>query len=458
MCSGQQVNLIWNKNGLIPTLPKTPFEIYFQGIYAGVNHISALIQAPDSTCNQEQQKIDVAVFRFGIIQDFVNGPRLDYGKRAKLLRKKCNRKWDIPHSPRTSVSRGTIQRRIRVYEESGGALESLYPKGRSDKGKLRALDGEACLTLKQMREEMPDATVPFILNTMKGRDYATSRLAPATVYRFFHHNDLMRPTKAREDRRKFEAEHPNDIWQSDVMHGPRLEIDGKQRKTYLIAFIDDHSRLIVHGGFYTSETTRSFMHAFEQALLKRGLPRKLYVDNGSAFRSRQLMHTTASLGIALCHSRAYKPQGRGKIERFFKTVRSQFLPGFKGAGLDEINQAFKEWLSSDYNVRKHSATGRKPLARFSDGIECIRATPDNLKDHFRKTIRRKVNRDRTIVLDKHPYEGPVALIGKQVDVLYHANMTGLNFDTGKNPTASSDRWTCTQTAGLNGIKTMIRSL
>jgi len=194
---------------------------------------------------KEQQKIDVAVFRFGIIQDFVNGLKLDYGEQAKLLRKKCKHKWDIPHSHRTSVSRGTIQRWIRIYEESGSTLESLYPKGRSDKGKLRVLDGEACLTLKQMREEMPDATVPFILKTMEKRGCTSSQLPPSTVYRFFHHNNLMRPTKAREDRRKFEAEHPNDIWQSDVMHGPHLEIDGKIRKTYLIAVIDDHSRLIV---------------------------------------------------------------------------------------------------------------------------------------------------------------------------------------------------------------------
>ncbi len=370
---------------------------------------------------EEEQKKDVAVFRFGIISDFVNGSNLPHGERERLLRKKCTRKWDIPHSPKTNISRGTIQRWIQLYESGGSALESLYPKDRNDKGKLRALDGETCQTLKQIREEMPCATVPLILKTIEGRGYPSSRLFPSTVYRFFHHNDLMRPTQAREDRRKFEAEHPNDIWQSDVMHGPHLEMDGKKRKSYLIAFIDDHSRLIVYGGFYTSETTQAFMHAFEQALLRRGLPRKLYVDNGSAFRSRQLMHTTASLGIALWHSRAYKPQGRGKIERFFGSVRSQFLPGFRGNSLDEINQAFEAWLSGDYNVRKHSATGKKPLERFVDGIECIRPTPDNLKDHFRKTVRRKVNRDRTIVLDQHLYEGPVALIGKQVDLLYHEN-------------------------------------
>ncbi len=86
------------------------------------------------------------------------------------------------------------------------------------------------------------------------------------------------------------------------MHGPRLDVDGKNRKTYLIAFIDDHSRLIVHAQFYVSESTKVFMTALEQALLKRGLPRKIYVDNGSAFRSKQLMFTTASLGIALVYA------------------------------------------------------------------------------------------------------------------------------------------------------------
>ena len=370
---------------------------------------------------KEQQKLDVAIFRFGIIQDFVNSPNLIHGEREKLMREKCARKWDIPHSDRTSIGRSTIQRWVQLYEDSGCRLESLYPKERSDKGSFRVLDGDSRQILKQMRKEMPDRTVPFIVKTLEEDEKRPASVSTATVYRFFNQHNLMRPCKVPEDRRKFEAEHPNEMWQSDVMHGPHVEMDGKQRKSYLIAFIDDHSRLIVHGGFYRSERTLSFMDAFEQALLKRGLPRKLYVDNGSAFRSRRLMHTSASLGIALCHARPYQPQGKGKIERFFKSVRSQFLPGFTGTTLDEINDAFEEWLSREYNDRIHSATGQTPLDRFVAGIECLRSSPEDLKDHFRKKIRRRVNKDRTIILDKHLFEGPVSLIGKQVDLLYHDN-------------------------------------
>jgi len=370
---------------------------------------------------EEKQKLDIALFRYSIIHDFVNGILLDHGEKEKLLREKCHRKWNIPHSDKTSISRGTIQRWIKLYQDSRNNLESLYPRSRKDRGKQRALDEDTCLALIRLRQEMPNVTVPFILKTMKKRDIVppNTYLPLTTVYRLFHQHNLMTKQAVVQDRRKYEAEMPNDIWQSDVMHGPKLTALGKLRKTYLIAFIDDHSRLIPYGQFYTSENVKSFMHAFEKALLRRGLPRKLYVDNGSAYRSRQLMHTAASLGIAIIHARPYQPQGKGKIERVFKTIQTQFFPDFRGSTLEEINQAFGVWLSDEYHKRKHSSTGQSPLSRFVDNIECVRSAPDNLKDHFRKVARRRVNKDRTIVLDRRLYEGPVELIGKQVELLFH---------------------------------------
>lgn len=369
---------------------------------------------------QEKQKIDVAVFRYSVIHEFVGGINMGYGEKQKLLKDKCARKWVIPFSGKTSISQSTILRWIRLYEDSGGRLESLYPQERSDRGQQRSLDEETCLELTQMRQEFPDETVPFIVKKMKERGLVLQNkdLPLTTIYRFFHQNNLMRKTPMIKDRRKFEAQMPNDIWQSDVMHGPRLLIDGKNKKTYLIAFMDDHSRLIVHGCFYTSESTAAFITAFEQALLKRGLPRKLYVDNGSAFKSRLLMYATASLGIALIHATPAQPQGKGKIERVFKTIRAQFLPGFTGKTLEAINQSFEKWLAQ-YHERKHCSTGQSPISRFVDNIECVRSAPQNLKDHFRKVVRRRVNKDRSVVLDRIMYEAPVQLIGKQVELLYH---------------------------------------
>ena len=369
----------------------------------------------------EEQKKAVAVFRFGVISDFVNGVHLDYGEGERLLAQKCARKWEIPCSGRTRIGRSTIQRWVALYQESGCRLESLYPSGRSDAGKGRSLDEETELSLLRVREEMPKATARALVAEMKKR-----RLAPdlplSCVYRTLHRHGLMtRDASPPEDRRKFEAEMPNDIWQSDVLHGPSVEVDGKKRKSYLIAFIDDHSRLIPYGAFYLSESIGSFLTALEQAFLTRGLPRKLYVDNGAAFRSKHLEHILASLGIALVHSRPYKPQGRGKVERFFRTVREEVTDRFVGNKLEDLNGVFSYWLRTNYHTRNHGTTGETPFARFTSNMACLRTAPENLKDHFRKMEKRRIANDRTLTLNGRLYEGPVALIGKRVDVLYHVH-------------------------------------
>lgn len=369
----------------------------------------------------EEMKQQVAVFRFGIIHEFVGLTRLDHGKREEFLREKCDRKWVIPGSSKTRLARSTILRWIRLYTKSCGKLESLYPKERNDSGRVRALDDETCLALIDLRRQMPKIPAIQLIRIMEERNLVTGGhpLNLTTVYRFLHSHNLMAKEQGiPADRRKFEAELPNDLWQSDVMHGPPLSVGGKQRKSYLIAFIDDHSRLIPHGQFYFSEGLSCFMDAFSRALLKRGLPMKLYVDNGSAFRSRQLEYTTAALGIALVHARPYLPQGKGKIERFFKTVQTQFLPAFTGATLEEVNAAFEKWLD-EYHGRCHSSTGQSPFKRFTRNMHCLRAAPDNLRDYFRKTVRRRVNRDRSVVVDRRLFEAPVELIGQNVEILYH---------------------------------------
>jgi hypothetical protein len=206
------------------------------------------------------------------------------------------------------------------------------------------------------------------------------------------------------------------------MHGPLVAAEPRQKKSYLIAFIDDHSRLVPYAKFYLSENLDAFLDAFEKALLKRGLPRKLYVDNGSAYRAKHLEHVCASLAIALVHAKPYRPQGKGKIERFFRRVRQQFLPTLKTpVNLDTLNEQFELWLRQDYHNKHHAAIRTTPAERFTARMQCIRSAPDNLSDHFRSIARRKVARDRTVTLNGNLFEAPVALIGQRVDLLYHRN-------------------------------------
>jgi len=364
----------------------------------------------------------IATFRFGVIHDLVGNVELSPGEQERLIREKCARKWVIPFSTKTRITRSTILRWVKLYKSSGGKLEALAIRVRSDQGKTRAIDQETGLALICVRKELPRATVGRLISEMNVRRLVSPGidLAPSTVYRFLHSQDLMNLTKPLpEDRRRFEAEFPNDLWQTDCMHGPSVAHEGRHRKTYLLAFIDDHSRLVPHAEFYISESMESFVKALQDALSTRGLPRKLYTDNGAAFRSHHLEHICARLGIALVHARPYKPQGKGKIERFFRTVRSEFLTGFQGDTLFDLNQAFSIWLREIYHQREHSSTGQSPFARFTSRMELIRETPTDLRDYFRKTARRTVARDRTISLNGKVFEAPVALIGKQVELLYH---------------------------------------
>jgi len=370
----------------------------------------------------EEHKKQIAVFRFGVIADFVTGARMARGDKRRLIADKCARRWRIPFSDRTRIGATTVRNWIAIYEAGGRRLEALYPRDRDDQGRMRRIDDETAANLVCLRKEMPSATVAALIETMHRRLLVSSgtHLASTTVWRFLNRHGLMPSSTAPAvDRRKFEAELPNDIWQSDVMHGPKVMVDGRRRKAYLIAFIDDHSRLIPHAAFYLSENLAAFLDALQQALVKRGLPRKLYVDNGSAYRSRHLEHICASLAIALIHAKAYQPQGKGKIERFFRTVRAQFLPPLTAdQSLAQLNAAWTTWLDA-YHQRRHSATGASPWSRFVDHMQCLRPAPEHLGDHFRIVARRTVAKDRSVPLDGHLFEAPVSLIGKRIDLLYH---------------------------------------
>jgi transposase InsO family protein len=372
----------------------------------------------------EEQKKQVAAFRFGVIHELVNTKGLSRGEQERLIRDKCARRWSIPCSNRTRIGRTTILRWLRLYKGGNSRIESLLTSGRSDRGASRSMDEETCLSLIGLRREFPRITISTLISKMREANPEV-RLNPSSVHRLLKREGLNRPAERKpEDRRKFEAELANEIWQSDVMHGPMARVGEKMRKTYLIAFLDDHSRLVPHGEFYLSEGLVCFLDAFEKCLLKRGLPRKLYVDNGAAYRSHHLEQVCASLGIALIHARPYMPQGKGKIERFFRSVREGFLTGFKGESLKDLNEAFSLWLEDIYHGRKHGSTGQTPFERFTSNMECLRPAPADLTDHFRKVARRRVAKDRTIILDGKLFEGPVSLIGKQVDLLYHERNMG----------------------------------
>ncbi len=203
---------------------------------------------------------------------------------------------------------------LALYERSGSRLESLEPEPRKDRGRSRALGEELEAALVALRREMPAVSLPVSYKFARSRGVISPDRCPSkdSLYRLFRRHGLEKDTRLPEDRRKFETELVNDLWQSDCMHGPRvIGGEGKLRKPYLFAALDDHSRLVPHARFYLSENLESYRDCLLEALGKRGLPRKLYVDNGPSFRSAALKYACARAArggpAALAAVRAGRP-------------------------------------------------------------------------------------------------------------------------------------------------------
>jgi len=373
---------------------------------------------------ETEKKEQIAVFRFGVIAELVTRKGLRRGEREKLIIELSEKEWEIPYTGRSSIGRSTIRDWLGAYERSGGKIESLFPKDREDAGRPRSIDTESEAGLLKLKEELKDVSLKVLLKEAGRRkllppDFSASR---QSIYRMFkrHGLDGSVEEKKPEDRRRFEVEFPNELWQSDCMHGPRVVVDGKLRKTYLFSMIDDHSRLIPHAEFYLRENIDSYQDCLMKGLQRRGLPRKLYVDNGPSFRSQRLKYACASLGIALVYTTAYSPASKGKEERWYLTVRTEVIPLLpEQLSLEELNRRLWEWIEKDYQVRKHCSTGQSPLDRYVKHLSLIRPAPKNLRDHFRKPAYRNVDKDRTVSLNGKIYEAPVGLVGKRIQLLYH---------------------------------------
>jgi transposase InsO family protein len=259
-------------------------------------------------------------------------------------------------------------------------------------------------------------------------------LPRSTVHRLFSRHGLMRPAPSEadsRDRRRFAFAQAGELWMSDVMHGPKVSCAGQadapqgaRRKTYLIAFLDDATRVIPYCAFALQENTETFFPIFKQALLRRGVPLRLYVDNGANFRSQQLALVCAKLGITLIHARPYQPQGKGKLERWFRTVRAQFLARVAEGdlqSLDSLNKKLWAWVEGEYHHTPHrSLEEHTPLecwAQRAEQVRMIDPTVD-LEALFLFEAKRRVERDRTVSLNGVLYEVDAALVGERVLLRY----------------------------------------
>jgi len=290
---------------------------------------------------------------------------------------------------------------------------------RKDHGTLRKIvpqDIEAAinLALPFFKNSTPNVAALYRLCIQKGF-LRPDQIAITTLRKVIKKYDLLKPEEQSNNklRRAFSKANSNDMWQADTLHGPYLYLNGRLQKpvkTFLIGFIDDASRVIPHAEFFTADDTPNLLEAFQQALYQRGVPKAMYVDNGSNYSAKELSNICERLGIILLHTPVRDGASKGKIERFFRTVRDQFLIRNLEdiTSLTLLNEQFREWVEYTYHTREHSELKMKPIDRFGMDHSHIRMLAQNEfnQELFYREATRKVRIDNTFSFRNTRYEAP----------------------------------------------------
>jgi transposase InsO family protein len=319
----------------------------------------------------------------------------------------------------------TISTWYYVYKVHGPA--ALESRPRCDKGKMRKVSPEGLLeaiekVLPQFRGKSYNKALIYRTCIEQGL-LRREEVAPNTFNRLVNQLDLLKPDDQVENKRRlaFAKAYANQCWQADTLHGPYVTTPSGKTTAKLIAFIDDASRVLCHGQFFLSDSIANLLGAFQTALYKRGVPEALYVDNGSTYASQEMTNICARIGCLLCHAPLRDGAAKGKIERFFGTVRRSFLiRQLDLSSLEALNRQFTVWVEEEYNGVVHSTLGMRPIDRFGMDRARLRFLPPNQANDelFYIEDDRKVRADNTFHLGNVRYETPADLRSRTIQVRY----------------------------------------
>ena len=369
----------------------------------------------------EKTREKIALFRYGLIAPLLNGQQ-DSKSYFESLEGKVHQ---VPYYGERKFAAKTIKGWLLAYRRGG--FEALKPKRRSDRGSSRRLsleDEDEILEKRKKFLHMPVSV--FYEHLIKSGEINKNQVSYSTINRLLKKHKLAGKNHIsfhpEKERKRFAYEKVNTLWQADLSHGPYIPIDGKMKKTFLIAYIDDCSRIVPYAQFFLSEKFDGLREVTKEALIRRGKPTIIYADNGKIYRSETLQFACAELGITLAHTQPYDPKSKGKIERFFKTVQTRFYPVIKADpvhSLKELNERFWRWLEEDYHRKPHaSLDGKTPHEVFHSQIDELTFLEDIrlLETIFLKRVERKVKLDSTITLNKKLYEVPATYIGQRIEL------------------------------------------
>jgi len=364
------------------------------------------------------QKQDLALWRYAIISPLLHR-EVNGSGQGELLFRLSHKWWLHPLGHEVQVSAETIRKWLYRYQQRG--LPGLFNQERNDKGGCPGLPEKITKMIFQLRKAHPRWTIKRILHQLKKLGLWNGyRPSQSSIYRFIKKHNLQRdPHLAQAACRSFNFDAFGQLWVADFLHGPKVKMGRQRHKTYLHAIMDDASRYIVQAAFHPAETVEVLIHEMTRATRRFGLPQRFYTDNGPSYASRHLKVVCARLSIQLIHTPAYRPQGRGKIERFFRTVRDQFLTDSCFASMEGLNNGLQSWLA-EYHQQVHSTLEASPFQQRIQSENVCRQLPEiaDIDSLFRMERRCRVYKNGTVRLFGNRYEIPNSLPGTRVKVFF----------------------------------------
>ena len=372
----------------------------------------------------EQPNEKMAYFRYNVISPLLSDDGRLRKVRIQELAKNC---WTLPCGRVRQFSYKTISDWFYNYSKHG--FESLVTSPRSDRGEHRCIPDEVCEQIDVFIKQYPNMKNSNIIRLLDEKSLLDHGPSQSSLYRYLKRiRPAFEPSPAQ--RRAFEAGHAGDLYQTDIMYGPKLPLlcpDGRYRgqDTYLVAIIDDYSRLICHAEFFVSQNIMSYIHTLKQAISKYGIANRIYCDNGQVFLSPQIKRIAAQIGTRIIHTKIRDAAAKGKIQRWFLTVRNRFLNGIlpqkKVKTIQELNDLFNIFVS-DYNNTVHSSIDSTPLERWLQSPQIPRHLKEDIHsvDLFMLEIERKVKKDGTFSVKNILFETNYAYVGKKVRIRYNS--------------------------------------
>ncbi|AOZ77269.1 integrase [Clostridium pasteurianum DSM 525 = ATCC 6013] len=362
----------------------------------------------------------IALFRYSLIAPIITNTFTQTSVKDYLA-EIAAKSYTLPNGKKKEYSPATIKGWLVQYRKYG--IDGLYPKSRADKGTSRKISNETKEFIINSKLNSPKKTAKYIYHEViaKGFESETS-ISLSTVTRFINKAKIGSKKLVPDDRRAFEFEFSNECWQSDVSVGPYLTIEDKKFKTYIIAFLDDSSRVIVGCKAFFKDDLLSLMSVFKDAVASKGIPKKVFVDNGKIYKSEQFHLICAALGSILSFARPYSPQSKGKIERWFQTMQKQWMNSINWndfKSIDLLNESLSGYVNS-YNNTIHSSINKKPIDKYMSNVENIRFidSKTELDYLFLYKVLRTVKNDSTVSIGTKIFEVPLKYVGDKINIRY----------------------------------------